>query len=163
MIWHVYIAIARREFDVASALRKLGGEAFVPHVVVPRVKNGRRYSETHPLVPKYVFAGFLVVPWDVFNDERIRKATSLKHLTGVVSIGDEPARMTRRDLEMARSMAEPPLAKIAPLRAGDKVKIKTGALAECAAIIVKMMENTAELDIAKAGRVTIKRDELEAA
>ena len=48
-------------------------------------------------------------------------------------------------------------------RAGDKVKIKSGALAECAAVIVKMMENTAELDIAKAGRVTIKRDELEAA
>ena len=163
MIWHVYIAVGRREFDVASALRKLGADAFVPQVAVKRIKNGRPFLEAHPLVPKYVFAGFLMVPWEVFNDERIRKATSLKHLTGVVSVAGEPARMTARDIAKARSMAEPPPAKIAPLRPGDRVKIKSGPFAELAGIIEDMLEGTAVLDIAKAGRVTIKRDELEAA
>lgn len=155
MIWHVYISIARREFDVVKALRELGADAFVPHVVVTRVKNGRRFNEIHPLVPKYVFAGFELVPW--------LDLTGVKHLTGVVAFTDEPARMTARDIAKARSMAEPPIAKIAPLRPGDRVKIKSGPFADLAGIIEDMLDGTAVLDIARAGRVTIKRDELEAA
>lgn len=152
LVWHVYIATARKEFRVADALRVLGGEAFVPHVM----RKARKELVPLALVPKYVFAGFPIVPWLELED--------VKHLQGAVTFdGENPARMTARDIAKARSMAEPPLAKIAPLRPGDRVKIKSGPFAELAGIIEDMLEGTAVLDIAKAGRVTIDRNELEAA
>lgn len=152
MIWHVYIATARREFDVVKAMRALGADAFVPHVM----RKARKDLVAVALVPKYVFAGFRLVPWHKLED--------IKHLNDVVSFdGENAARMTRRDIDKARAMAEPPLAKVAPLKVGDRVKITSGALAECAAVIAEMMEGTVALDIAKAGRVTINKRDLVAA
>lgn len=159
MIWHVYIAIARREFAVASALRELGAEAFVPHVVV---RKARKEFEQVPLVAKLVFAGFDRPPYADIYDLRMTPRIGRVRILGYEESG-EYWKLNRRDLQKARDMAEPPLAKIAPLRPGDRVKIKSGPFAELAALIEEITEGKAVLGIAKAGRVTIAKNDLVAA
>lgn len=162
MIWHVYIAIARREFDVASALRGLGADAFVPHVVGKVRKSGRFELVEIPLVSKLVFAGFDVPPYGDIIDLMRKPKVGRVRILGYEESG-EYWKLNRRDLQKARDMAEPPLAKVAPLRPGDRVKITSGPFAECAAILEEMIEGTAVLDIARAGRVTINKRDLVAA
>lgn len=159
LVWHVYIATARKEFRVADALRVLGGEAFVPHVVV---RKARKDFELVPLVSKLVFAGFEAPPYADIADLVLTPRVGRVRILGMQENG-EYWKLNRRDLAKARAMAEPPLAKVAPLKPGDRVKIKSGPFAECAAVLEEMLEGKAVLDIARAGRVTIKRDELEAA
>lgn len=136
MIWHALTVSPNREFAVAEKLHRLIVASRVPVEWRWRktVAKGQPHPQRRPVVPGYVFAGFLS-PADWYQ---LRLIDGLR---GVVCVDGRPARLTNADIASIEALNQPE--PIEPTQGhswkrGDKVSVRLGTLAQLDATVERI-------------------------
>lgn len=138
MIWHALTVSPNREFAVSEKLRRLVIGAHVPVEWKWRktVAKGQPKKFRVPVVPGYVFAGFLSRPdW--------YELRLIDGLRGVVHVDGRPALLTHADMTAINALNQPepddePKRSYSWKR-GDKVAVRLGTLAQLDATVARII------------------------
>lgn len=135
MIWHALTVSPNREFSVAANLQRYNIATRVPQEWRWRrtVAKSQPHPVRRPVVPGYVFAGFLS-PADWHH---LRLVDGLR---GVVCVDGRPARLTSADIAAisALNQPEPTRPQDSTWKRGDKVSVRLGTLAQLDATVERI-------------------------
>jgi transcription termination/antitermination protein NusG len=134
--WYALHVRPNYEMAVASRLRGLGIEEYVPLRKTSAVSGRNKPSPRSPLFPGYVFS-FM----DLQLGPRLYKIPGVLRVLGS---GGQPTPLENEEIAMVRSVANSslPAEPVPYLQAGDKVRLSSGPLAGISGTFVRMLDET---------------------
>lgn len=119
--WWVMHTKARQEKSLARDLRALAIPYYLPTVPQTKVVRGRKQTSQIPLFTSYVF---------VFGTDPERHTTMMTNRVAHFLPVTDPQLLTRQLLDLSRLIgAGAPLTVESRIKAGDRVRVKSGSLA----------------------------------
>jgi transcription antitermination factor NusG len=131
MNWFALVVKPQHEKAVAEQLRAKELEQYVPLYRARRRWSDRMKTVELPLFPRYVFCRF--------RFEQRLKALSIPSVLTIVGFAGKPAPVSETEIETVRAMVGSGL-PVSPwpfLRAGQRVRITHGAMADVEGILVR--------------------------